>query len=154
MDPSTDIDPMHYEGGITSRITNPTHNNTYSTPVSFNTERLSSATRIPSTTTGISGTATRIQKRKFSFSHGESLPIHNQEKEILIDAESTAAKEPPWMAEGEPMDDFDSDEFYRGIDFDGLEEEATKKLRSRSEALGKVNDKLNNQLGFFGLSVF
>ncbi|KAL7590493.1 hypothetical protein Lser_V15G40742 [Lactuca serriola] len=145
MDPSPDIDPMHDDGGSTSRTTNPTHNNTYSTSVSFNAERLSSATGIPTTTTGISSTATGIRKRKLSFSHGESLPIRNLEKEILIDAESTAAKEPPWKAEGGAMDDFDSDEFYRDIDFDALEEEATRQLRSRSEASGKVNDKPNDQ---------
>ncbi|KAL4573319.1 hypothetical protein LXL04_020120 [Taraxacum kok-saghyz] len=131
------------EGGSTSRTTN---TNNYSTSVSFNTARLTSDAGIPTTTTGITSTDSGIWKRKSSFSHGHShsLPIRNLDKEISLDAESRA-KEPPWKTEGEAMDDFDSDEFYRNLDFDALEEEASRQLRLRSAVSQKMKQTSNDQ---------
>ncbi|KAI3780438.1 hypothetical protein L2E82_10419 [Cichorium intybus] len=157
MDPSSDdVTPINqtHDGGSTSRITNRTHTTNYSASVSFNTDAgipttatgiPSSATGISSTATGISSTAAGIRKRKLSFSHGQSLPICNLEKEILLDGGESTAKEPPWKTEGEAMDDFDDDEFYRDIDLDALEEEAARQLRSRSEVSGNMNEKLDDQ---------
>ncbi|KAL4573320.1 hypothetical protein LXL04_020121 [Taraxacum kok-saghyz] len=105
-------DKMH-EGGSTSRTTN---TNNYSTSVSFNTARLTSDTGIPTTTTGITSTDSGIWKENAK----------------------SRAKEPPWKTEGEAMDDFDSDEFYRNLDFDALEEEASRQLRLRSAVSQKM----------------
>ncbi|XP_076939448.1 DEAD-box ATP-dependent RNA helicase FANCM-like [Bidens hawaiensis] len=93
-----------------------------------NTKRLSSdIVVIPST----SGPADDTKRRKLSFSQGASgpLPVCNLEKEIFLKPEVDARKDMIWQAD--ELDD-DDDEFYKGIDLDALEEQASKQLRSRS----------------------
>ncbi|XP_076909820.1 DEAD-box ATP-dependent RNA helicase FANCM-like [Bidens hawaiensis] len=91
-----------------------------------NTKRSSSdIVVIPST----SGPADDTKRRKLSFSQGASgpLPVCNLEKEIYLKPEVDAHKDMTWQA-----DEFDDDEFYKGIDLDALEEQASKQLRPRS----------------------
>lgn len=128
------IDQMHDSGSAAAATTNPSvHFNGDSSSVHITTKRFSSDTGIPSTTIE----SNELKKRKLSFSDGDSLPIRNLEKEIFLYPDAVAAgKEQSWQ-----LDEFDNDEFYQGIDFDALEEQAAKQLRSKSE----LNDKPKEQ---------
>ncbi|XP_076944817.1 DEAD-box ATP-dependent RNA helicase FANCM-like [Bidens hawaiensis] len=112
-----------------------------------NTKRLSSdIVVIPST----SGPADDTKRRKLSFSKGGcgSLPVCNLEKEIFLKLKGDARKEMTWQVD--EFDD-DDDEFYKGIDLDALEEQASKQLRSRSNL---SSDKPKIQDDFLDLPSF
>lgn len=87
----------------------------------LNTSRLFSDTNvIPSTTNGPANDAKR-QK----LTDCGPLPICNLEKEMFLDPEANARQ----------VDAFDDDdEFYQGIDFDALEEQASKQLKAKSSS--------------------
>ncbi|KAK9075561.1 hypothetical protein SSX86_003886 [Deinandra increscens subsp. villosa] len=76
---------------------------------------------------GTTNETTVNKRRKLSFSQGGcgSLPICNLEKEVFVNPGK------------EMMDDFD-DDFFQGIDFDALEEQASKQFRSKSNL--KIQD--------------
>ncbi|XP_071715399.1 DEAD-box ATP-dependent RNA helicase FANCM [Rutidosis leptorrhynchoides] len=146
-DNTVSIDQTHDSGGSTSAAAATTnlhlHSNgeSSSKSVHLNSERLlSSDTAIPTTTN--ESNSNEVKRRKLNLSNGESLPIRNLEREMFLNHDAAAATaagggdgcggKQSWQ-----VDEFDDDEFYQGIDFDALEEQATKQLRLKSQSLNE-----------------